>query len=44
VLVGFEASERTTRRAVAEAKQAYEAGRRRTYRPWITEPGMWLWV
>jgi hypothetical protein len=41
--VGFEASERTTRRAVTEAKQAYEAGRRRTYRPWITEPGLWLW-
>ncbi len=40
--LGFEGHERTTRRAVREAKAAYRAGRRRTYRPWITEPGMWL--
>jgi len=38
----YTASERTTRRAVKSAKAAYRAGRRRTYRPWITEPGMWL--
>ena len=38
----YAASERTTRRAVRAAKAAYRAGRRRTYRPWITEPGMWL--
>jgi transposase len=38
----YPASERTTRRAVRQAKAAYRAGRRRTYRPWITEPGMWL--
>jgi len=38
----YPASERTTRRAVRSAKAAYRAGRRRTYRPWITEPGMWL--
>ena len=38
----YTASERTTRRAVRRAKAAYRAGRRRTYRPWITEPGMWL--
>ncbi|HYO44304.1 MAG TPA: IS21 family transposase [Candidatus Limnocylindrales bacterium] len=38
----YAASERTTRRAVGAAKAAYRAGRRRTYRPWITEPGMWL--
>jgi len=38
----YTASERTTRRAVRSAKAAYRAGRRRTYRPWITEPGMWL--
>ncbi|MHB8461002.1 MAG: IS21/IS408/IS1162 family transposase [Candidatus Limnocylindrales bacterium] len=38
----YAASERTTRRAVRSAKAAYRAGRRRTYRPWITEPGMWL--
>lgn len=40
--LGFEGSERTTRRAVRQAKAAYRAGRRRTYRPWVTEPGMWL--
>ena len=33
--------ERSTRRAVAEAKAEYRPGHRRTYRPWITEPGMW---
>ena len=38
----YTASERTTRRAVRRAKAAYRAGHRRTYRPWITEPGMWL--
>jgi transposase len=41
VAVGFGGDERTTRRAVAEAKARRRAGRRRTYRPWITEPGMW---
>jgi transposase len=40
--MGFDGSDRTTRRAVADAKAAWRAGRRRTYRPWITEPGMWL--
>jgi transposase len=39
--VGFCGSERTVRRAVAEAKAAYRAGNRRVYRPWIPEPGMW---
>lgn len=39
--VGFDGSERTVRRAVAEAKEAYRAGKRRIYRPWIPEPGMW---
>lgn len=38
----YAGSERTTRRAVHAAKAAYRAGHRRTYRPWITEPGMWL--
>jgi transposase len=42
VAVGFTGDERTTRRAVAEVKASYRAGRRRTYRPWITEPGLWL--
>jgi transposase len=40
--MGYGGSERTTRRAVAEAKAAWRAGHRRTYRPWIPEPGMWL--
>jgi transposase len=40
--LGFSGNERTTRRAVSVAKAAYRSGRRRTYRPWITEPGMWL--
>jgi transposase len=38
---GFCGSERTVRRAVAEAKAAYRSGSRRIYRPWIPEPGMW---
>lgn len=42
VAMGFEGTDRTTRRAVAEAKQAYAVGRRRVYRPWIAEPGGWL--
>jgi transposase len=42
VAMGFGGSERTSRRAVAAAKRARREGRRRTYRPWITEPGMWL--
>jgi transposase len=40
--MGFAGTDRTTRRAVAEAKAAWRAGRRRTYRPWVPEPGMWL--
>ncbi|GAA1024777.1 hypothetical protein Aple_104060 [Acrocarpospora pleiomorpha] len=40
--MGFGGTERSTRRAVAEAKTAWKAGRRRTYRPWVPEPGMWL--
>jgi hypothetical protein len=42
--LGFDGSERTVRRAVAAVKANYRAGRRRVYRPWIPEPGMWaLW-
>lgn len=41
VPMGFDGDERTTRRAVATAKEAYHAGHRRTYRPWVPEPGMW---
>lgn len=40
-LLGFEGSDRTVRRAVAAVKANYRAGRRRVYRPWIVEPGMW---
>ncbi len=40
--MGFGGNERTTRRAVAAAKKAYRAGRRRSYRPWLPEPGKWL--
>ncbi len=39
--MGFTGSERTTRRAVANAKAAWRSGRRRVHRPWIAEPGMW---
>ncbi|CCC42495.1 Transposase / integrase [Mycobacterium canettii CIPT 140060008] len=42
VALGYAGSQRTTRRAVAEVKAAYRAGRRRVHRPWITEPGMWF--
>ena len=42
VAMGFGGTDRTTRRAVEDAKKAFAAGRRRVYRPWITEPGCWL--
>ena len=40
--MGYAGNERTTRRAVHRAKIAYRNGNRRTYRPWIPEPGKWL--
>src|SRR3954447_4637687 len=40
--MGFTGDERTIRRAVARAKAAYADGHQRSYRPWITEPGVWL--
>ena len=40
--LGFVGSERTTRRAVANSRRAYDAGHRRIYRPWVPEPAMWL--
>jgi transposase len=40
--LGFDGSERTTRRAMASIKRAYAAGHRRVFRPWIPEPGMWF--
>jgi len=42
VALGYSGSERTTRRGVATAKKAYRDGRRRIYRPWVPEPGMWF--
>ena len=42
VWLGYTGSERTTRRAVAQAKTAWRVGNRRVHRPWVTEPGMWL--
>ncbi len=42
VAMGFTGDERTTRRAVASVKAGYAEGHRRRYRPWITEPGLWL--
>lgn len=41
-VLGFTGCDRTTRRAVAQVKQAYRAGRVRVHRPWVSEPGMWL--
>lgn len=41
VLLGYAGSERTVRRAVARVKANHRHGRRRVYRPWIAEPGMW---
>ena len=40
--LGYEGSERSTRRAVAQVRAAYSLGHVRVHRPWITEPGMWL--
>jgi transposase len=40
--MGSTGSERTTRRAVAEAKAVYRAGHRRRFRPWLPEPGLWF--
>lgn len=40
--MGYAGSERTTRRAVATARRAWEAGNRRVHRPWVPEPGLWF--
>ncbi|HSS10860.1 MAG TPA: IS21 family transposase [Acidimicrobiales bacterium] len=42
VAIGYTGSERTTRRAVAEARTAYLVGHRRVHRPWVSEPGLWF--
>lgn len=41
VALGFVGSDRSARRALTEAKSDWRAGRRRVYRPWVVEPGMW---
>ena len=40
--LGYDGSERSTRRAVAQVRAAFRLGLVRVHRPWITEPGMWL--
>jgi transposase len=40
--LGYAGSERTTRRATAQVRREFRAGRVRVHRPWVTEPGMWL--
>ena len=42
VAMGYLGSERTTRRAVAEAKRRWRQKHGRRTRPWIPEPGLWL--
>ena len=42
VAMGYLGSERTTRRAVAEAKRRWRAEHGRRTRPWIPEPGLWM--
>jgi transposase len=40
--MGYEGSERTTRRVVAALKDHWVHDHRRGYKPWIPEPGLWL--
>jgi transposase len=40
--MGYQGSERTTRRAVATVKRSWRAGHRRVFRPWLPEPGLWV--
>ena len=40
--LGYEGSERSTRRALAQVRAAYRLGHARVHRPWVTEPGQWL--
>lgn len=42
VALGYEGSERSTRRAIAQVRAAWRLGHVRVHRPWITEPGHWL--
>ncbi len=40
--LGYQGSNRSTRRALAQVRAAYRLGHVRVHRPWVTEPGMWL--
>jgi hypothetical protein len=42
VAMGHMGSERTTRRAVADAKRRWRAEHGRRTRPWVVEPGLWM--
>jgi transposase len=42
VAMGYQGSERTTRRAVARAKRVWRAEHGRRTRPWVCEPGLWM--
>ena len=42
VAMGYVGSERTTRRAVADAKRRWRAEHGRRTRPWVVEPGLWM--
>lgn len=42
VAMGYQGSERTTRRAVAAAKRGWRVEHGRRTRPWIPEPGLWM--
>ncbi len=42
VAMGYLGSERTTRRAVADAKRGWRAEHGRRTRPWVVEPGLWM--
>jgi len=40
--LGYQGSERTTRRVVAALKREWRRTNSRAYKPWIPEPGLWL--
>lgn len=42
VAMGYLGSERTTRRAVADAKRRWRQEHGRRTRPWVVEPGLWM--
>jgi transposase len=42
VAMGYVGSERTTRRAVAQAKRRWRVEHGRRFRPWTVEPGLWM--